>query len=91
MMSTGPQIIGKKLLVIVPFMHLVKLNHGGQHVRDIVVEVFCHLLVPGMIFANATKGNFARQRNRGGRQLGRVLASHYGKSSWIASLMARRN
>ena len=27
--------------------------------------------------AFATKGYFAKQRNRRGRQLGRVLASHY--------------
>ncbi len=44
-----------------------------------VLDVDMSGLPCGPKAAFATKGYFAKQRNRRGRQLGRVLASHYGE------------
>ncbi len=57
-----------------------KLSQGFQHdyrARLQVLDVDMSGLPCGPKAAFATKGYFAKQRNRRGRQLGRVLASHY--------------
>lgn len=41
----------KEAFILVLFVHLVKLNNSGQHLRVIVPKVFCHLLIPGVLFA----------------------------------------
>src|SRR5258708_73665 len=56
-------------------------SQGYQHdyqARFQVLDVDMSGLPCGPKAAFATKGYFAKQRNRRGRQLGRVLASHYG-------------
>src|SRR6266487_1766979 len=53
------------------FVALLAVAHG-------LVEINSRLRAdPALQAAFATKGYFARQRNRRGRQLGRVVASHY--------------
>src|SRR5712692_2406491 len=57
-------------------------SQGYQHdyqSRLQVLDVDMSGLPCGPKAAFATKGYFAKQRNRRGRQLGRVLASHYGE------------
>src|SRR5260221_2910613 len=57
-------------------------SQGYQHdyqARFQVLDVDMSGLPCGPKAAFATKGYFAKQRNRRGRQLGRVLASHYGE------------
>ena len=57
-------------------------SQGFQHdyqSRFQVLDVDMSGLPCGPKAALATKGYFAKQRNRRGRQLGRVLASHYGE------------
>ncbi|MHB8598350.1 MAG: transposase family protein [Ktedonobacteraceae bacterium] len=57
-------------------------SQGYQHdyqSRLQILDVDMSGLPCGPKAAFATKGYFARQRNRRGRQLGRVLASHYGE------------
>src|SRR6266700_2179375 len=41
----------KEAFILVLFVHLVKLNNSGQYLRVIVPKVFCHLLIPGVLFA----------------------------------------
>jgi len=57
-------------------------SQGYQHDYQVsfqVLDVDMSGLPCGPKAAFATKGYFAKQRNRRGRQLGRVLASHYGE------------
>ncbi len=57
-------------------------SQGYQHdyrARFQVLDADMSGLPCGPKAAFATKGYFAKQRNRRGRQLGRVLASHYGE------------
>ena len=57
-------------------------SQGFQHDYQAsfqVLDVDMSGLPCGPKAAFATKGYFAKQRNRRGRQLGRVLASHYGE------------
>jgi hypothetical protein len=57
-------------------------SQGYQHDYQVslqVLDVDMSGLPCGAKAALATKGYFAQQRNRRGRQLGRVLASHYGE------------
>src|SRR5216683_4812482 len=57
-------------------------SQGYRHDYQIsfqVLDVDMSGLPCGPKAAFATKGYFAKQRNRRGRQLGRVLASHYGE------------
>ena len=57
-------------------------SQGYQHdyqSRSQILDVDMSGLPCGPKAAFATKGYFAKQRNRRGRQLGRVLASHYGE------------
>jgi hypothetical protein len=57
-------------------------SQGAQHDYQAsfqVLDVDMSGLPCGPKAAFATKGYFAKQRNRRGRQLGRVLASHYGE------------
>jgi hypothetical protein len=57
-------------------------SQGYQHdyqTRFQVLDVDMSGLPCGSKAAFATKGYFAKQRNRRGRQVGRVLASHYGE------------
>jgi hypothetical protein len=57
-------------------------SQGYQHdyqTRFQVLDVDMSGLPCGPKAGLATKGYFAKQRNRRGRQLGRVLASHYGE------------
>src|SRR5713226_5684131 len=57
-------------------------SQGYQHDYEAdfqILDVDMSGLPCGPKAAFATKGYFAKQRNRRGRQLGRVLASHYGE------------
>src|SRR5256886_2379883 len=57
-------------------------SQGYQHNYQVslqILDVDMSGLPCGPKAAFATKGYFAKQRNRRGRQLGRVLASHYGE------------
>jgi hypothetical protein len=57
-------------------------SQGYQHDYEVdfqILDVDMSGLPCGPRAAFATKGYFAKQRNRRGRQLGRVLASHYGE------------
>jgi hypothetical protein len=57
-------------------------SQGSQHDYQVsfqLLDVDMSGLPCGPKAAFATKGYFANQRNRRGRQLGRVLASHYGE------------
>src|SRR6266436_3996398 len=58
--------------------HSQSFQHD-YHARFQVLDVDMSGLPCGPKAAFATKGYFAKQRNRRGRQLGRVLASHYGE------------
>src|SRR5947207_4017927 len=65
-------------------MDMIYRQHSQGYQHDYqadyqVLDVDMSGLPCGPKAAFATKGYFAKQRNRRGRQLGRVLASHYGE------------
>src|SRR5690349_11447271 len=48
----------KEALVVVAFVHPVKLDDGGQHVRVIVLKVFCHVVEPGVLRSKEGAGRY---------------------------------
>src|SRR5260370_31973050 len=59
------------------YRHHIQGYHHAYQASLQVLDVDMSGLPCGKKAAFATKGYFAKQRNRRGRQLGRVLASHY--------------
>ena len=59
-------------------LHSQGYRHNYQHRRQLL-DVDLSGMPCGPKAALATKGYFAKARNRRGRQLGRVLATHYGE------------